>query len=199
MLCRHAITAFEKYGTRVDPISNDTLARAFLINYDSLPGVLPHTVLPLFNVYPSDTWLKKMKEESQFYSKSRGVKFRLFSGDSHDKDSRATDSIQLYASKILQLSYNKLNLYSIDAIKSISPESYRLIQNESSHENVDWKAISTIPNSVIEPQFRTNNFIIYEENENADPLVIPHSQFKRAEFIPWAPFANHHSSHRAQV
>ena len=60
--------------------------RGVLIPYDSLPGFVPQILLPLFRINPlPPSWLQKITEESNFYSKSRGAKIRVFEGDSKDK------------------------------------------------------------------------------------------------------------------
>lgn len=60
--------------------------RGVFIPYDSLPGFVPQVLLPLFGIAPLPVrWLAKITEESNFYSKSRGPKIRVFEGDSKDK------------------------------------------------------------------------------------------------------------------
>ena len=57
-----------------------------LVPYDSLPGFVPSILLPLFGISPLPvSWLSKLTEESNYYSKSRGSKIRVFAGDSKDK------------------------------------------------------------------------------------------------------------------
>jgi len=60
--------------------------RGVLIPYDSLPGFVPQILLPLFHISPlPPSWLQKITDETNFYSKSRGAKIRVFQGDSKDK------------------------------------------------------------------------------------------------------------------
>ena len=199
MLCTHALQAYESYNTRFDLTTNRTVQRGILINYESLPGIVAHTMLPLFGVSPSESWLNKMKEESKHYSKSRGSIYRLFFGDSEDKESRATESIQLYANRILQPSYTKLLQIAKLNIALVSPEQYESLIDPEDPEKVRWDHIKQIPASI--PRF-VNGKGQSAPELNAivdDGYHILHSPFKKAEFIPWAPFANHHNSVRKEV
>lgn len=54
MLCSHAMEAYSKYNTM--DWNGKTLQRAFLVNYESLPGIIPHLILPMFGVGASDRW-----------------------------------------------------------------------------------------------------------------------------------------------
>ncbi len=103
MLCSNAL--------QVHPITSEGKQRAVLLNYDSLPGAVPKILLPLFNVELDKPWLEKMKLESKHYSKSRGSKFKLFFGDSKDKDERATSGIQKFSDLILAPSFAILNKF----------------------------------------------------------------------------------------
>ena len=46
-LCEDALTAYSKYGTRVDK-DKKVVQRALFLNYDALPGVFTKVLLPLF-------------------------------------------------------------------------------------------------------------------------------------------------------
>ena len=95
MLCNFALNAYEKYGTYTDE-SGRKRQRGILLNYDLLPGAVPKLLLPLFGINKiTATWLGKIQSESKQYSKGRGSGFRLFFGDSKDKEMRATSAIQL--------------------------------------------------------------------------------------------------------
>lgn len=97
MLCDFALQAYEKYGkTAADAAAGSPpRQRGLLVNYDLLPGAVPKLLLPLFGQAVSPTWLEKLHAESKQYSKGRGSGFRLFFGDSKDKEMRATAAIQL--------------------------------------------------------------------------------------------------------
>ncbi len=106
MLCSNAIQAYASFNS-----TSEGKQRAVLLNYDSLPGAVPKILLPLFNVELDKPWLEKMKLESKHYSKSRGSKFKLFFGDSKDKDERATSGIQKFSDLILAPSFAILNKF----------------------------------------------------------------------------------------
>lgn len=143
MLCGFALDAYEKYGKRVTE-NGETVQRALLINYESLPGSVPRALLPLFGVDLNQHWLNKIQSESQQYSKSRGVSYRIFAGDSQDKTERATDGIQKYAKLILSESYEKLNEKAMDCYTTRFPQ---LIASGGGESGFQWKAVSTIPKS----------------------------------------------------
>ena len=186
MLCGFALQAYEKYGKRTTE-SGETVQRALLINYESLPGSVPRALLPLFGVDLDQHWLNKIQSESQQYSKSRGVSYRLFFGDSKDKTERATDAIQKNAELILSESYSKLNEKALDCYTSRFPELIR----SSDGTAFEWKSLSAIPESV-----RSLRAV----SEAADSSEIGLSNARHSsvlplkEFHPWLPFANHHSS-----
>jgi hypothetical protein len=92
-----------------------------MINYESLPGVLPRAFLPMIGVQMSQSWLRKMSSESTMYSKGRGDS-RTFEGDSQDKDKRATAQIQQYAKIILDPAYNELLRAGAQALRTASPD-----------------------------------------------------------------------------
>jgi hypothetical protein len=109
MLCQSAVKANKKYGSYVDAMGgNKTTRRGLLVNYESLPGFLPKVVLPLFHSAPDALWLVNMATESKLYSKSRRSS-RSFTGDSEDKDKRATERIQQFATSVLMPWYVILN------------------------------------------------------------------------------------------
>ena len=109
MLCSNALIAdknFNTYNTS-DGVSHQ---RGMLIPYESLPGSLSRIVLPLFGLKNIDVqWLKKMKAESQFYSKGRQVKkVGKFSGDSQEKNRKSSYIVKLWASSVLLPSYEAM-------------------------------------------------------------------------------------------
>ena len=147
MLCSFALRSYEKYGTRLDPVSNEFVQRGLLINYDSLPGSFPKMLLPLFGISPvPNNWILKIKQESEFYSKSRPgrIKPLKFIGDSKDKDQRATDAIQKYAETILQPTYELLNKKAIEGFQNLSPLLFNSISNSSALSDINWKKVSNL-------------------------------------------------------
>lgn len=198
MLCQFALDSYEKYGTWTDVTSGEKKQRGWLLNYDSLPGSIPNVLLPLFGVeHISKSWLDKITVESKQYSKSRGSSYRLFFGDSQDKDERATENIRLYANEILNPTFEVLNQKSKEAIQLFKPDLFNLI-TEAGPGIIDWKKISDIP-TYSEEVLKTSSSISREKEEE-DEEVIKHSHYaKQKEFIPWIPFANHHSSKPKEI
>ena len=173
--------------------------RGMLLNYDSLPGSVPRLLLPLFGVDAiGRQWLDKIGKEAKQYSKARGGGYRLFFGDSKDKDDRATDNIKLYADKILRPTYDKMDELSRSAVQSMRPLLYRSV-TQVGPGLTDWKAISDLPS------YKDVQQVKEEEGgpattaeELSDP--IGHSRLqKEKEFIPWIPFATKHSSRPKEV
>lgn len=221
MLCTHAIRNYEKFGTRLDPVTNTLVQRGVLINYDSLPGYVPQLLLPLFGISPLPAaWLLKLTEESNYYSKSRGTKIRTFKSDSKDKDSRATEQIQLYAEKILAPTYKLLEEKAQQSLLAISPNFIAEVtaRNGIPVEQFTWKTISVLPkvsDLPAAPAKATGEALLrggLERVEGGDkegsagsgegsslPGTGHSSVLKVKEFLPWAPFANHHSSRPIQV
>ena len=122
MLNTFALDAYDKYKTRYDK-NGQIIQRGLLINYESLPGVIPKVLLPMFGIVPSNTWIQKMKVESSFYSKGRGTKnIKLFKEDSLDKEERSTQYIQQHSKLFLEPSYLKLRSFALEGIKMVSPQ-----------------------------------------------------------------------------
>jgi hypothetical protein len=225
MLCNYAIRNYEKHGTRLDPSTKELVPRGLLINYDALPGYVPQILLPHFGIDPLPAaWLLKVTEESNFYSKSRGTKAKAFSGDSHDKDSRATKAIQEFAEKILAPTYRTLEQL---GRKSIPPARLAEIMKQhqlQSEADFDWKILKPIP-TLAElagatgtgtvsgaalassgaaagpaPTPRSKRPVSVVETLPTKLLGVGHSTvLKEKEFVPWDPFTNHHSSRPVQV
>jgi hypothetical protein len=152
MLCLSALRSFEKYGTRLDAATNAQVQRGVLVNYDSLPGYVPQVLLPLFGVAPlPGSWLRQISEESKSYSKSgKPKKAGGFTGDSADKDGRATEAIQEYATKIMGPTFELMEQKSLQALNSIDPQ---FIQKISAKKGVpvdkfDWSLIKALPDTV---------------------------------------------------
>jgi hypothetical protein len=138
MLCECAVEAFEEFGTyKSDPERN----RGLFIDYKYLPGAVPTVFLPHFGMTEAPaTWLlRRMSKESSQYSKSssrntkRG-KGGLFTGDSADKEKRATAAIDDWSEKIMGATYEKMTSLSLPVLRSLSG-------------GVDLAAISEIPGS----------------------------------------------------
>eukprot|EP01038_Epipyxis_sp_PR26KG_P007811 gene7811-10609_t len=202
MLCTMALRAYENYGNYSDS-SGSTIFRGILINYDSLPGFIPQVLLPLFGTYPSDIWLAKMTQESKYYSKSRNAIYRLFFGDSKDKEDRATENIQLYGKKILSPTFELLESQAARALSNISPIMHGkvILQTENEVSTYDWKAIGPIPVTMKHPAISRNSLSNSSElvDDSEIDLLPNHSSFKEHDFVPWAPFANHHNSRRIEA
>ena len=235
MLCSYALRNYEKFGTYLNPTSGEQQQRGLLINYDALPGYVPQILLPHFGISPlPPAWLEKITEESNYYSKSRGTKLRTFTGDSHDKDSRATEEIQTYAEKMLAPSFLQLEEKAKSALMGVSPTFIADVSKKNGVSSADfkWKLMSPLP-TVEELLLATSSTdgaaavaaaagsIGAGEGHERPPVrdqpakkrtsseveTLPtqlrgvgHSTaLKEKEFVPWAPFANHHSSKSFQV
>jgi hypothetical protein len=136
MLCNFALNAYEKFG-----LYPDGKQRGMLINYETLPGIVPKALLSLFRVNLDKRWLEKMQSESKHYSKSRNTIFRFFTGDSKDKETRATSAIQQYAVKILDPTYHKLNTAARKAVTNLqSPLTMNFLQTS----NAEWSTLKSL-------------------------------------------------------
>jgi hypothetical protein len=145
MLCTSALHAYERFGVKARP--DGTIAQhGLLVNYESLPGIVPRAVLPMFGVTPSAQWLNKMRTESKQYSKGRGG-HKVFVSDSKDKDSRATEEIQNYANVILAPTYKKLASLSEESLKGAAPREFDVLGSsaEQGSEAKNWKVLADIP------------------------------------------------------
>jgi hypothetical protein len=142
--------------------------RGALINYDSIPGIFPKIILPLFQVNLTSKWLKKMTEESSQYSKSRTVG-KEFSGDSEDKEERATENIVHWAEKILQPSYDILDqdakrglqrlLESHETLRRLYEEEKKILDRDltegiSAVDWSQWKGMPTLLDGILEEEQR---------------------------------------------
>jgi hypothetical protein len=166
MLCEHAAEAYDSYGHYADGVvrhrnepgaSESGKQRGILINYESLPGIIPSVVMPLFGVNPSDGWVNKMADESTQYSKGRGgSKSGVFTGDAEKKDAGASDSIRKWADLILQPSYEKLSWYAEESASSVGTVTLKRNEDKtitwSDLKNIDTKAISRKARSVSSPK-----------------------------------------------
>lgn len=182
MLCEFALGAYSNYN-----VTSNGQPRAVLINYESLPGIIPRVVLPFFGYDPTENQLSKMEDEAKHYSKSRNSAFRLFFGDSEDKDTRATQSIQKFAESILEPTYEKLNNLAVEAVVRLNiPE--RIEQSLRGSE-VDWSVVKEIRGGSVLPDHYKGNKM------NLSPFQAQHSSvLDPIEYVSWAPFANTHTS-----
>lgn len=119
MLCLSAIDAYKRFGKAVETHPQ----RGMLVNYESLPGLLPRVILPeLFHVAVTPSWLVRMNDESSMYSKARGSSRKSsFTGDSLDKDSRATSAIKKWGEAILQPTFDIMQQHMLEALSSLVP------------------------------------------------------------------------------
>ena len=149
MLCQSALRAYNKYGVTHDD-GGHIKQRGMLINYESLPGIVPRALLPLFGIEPNEAWLKKMIAESKVYSKGHGES-KNFQSDSHDKEERATDKINLYAKLVLETSYKAMLKIGLESLHSISPADYDSLANASDGvgisdpTTVNWGLLKEVP------------------------------------------------------
>lgn len=143
MLCESAISAYEKYSY----YGESNQQRGALVNYDSLPGIIPKIIAPLFKVNLSSKWLKKMMEESSTYSKSRTQGQKEFSGDSEDKEERATEGIIYWAERILQPTYDVMDNQAKESLRNIieNSESLREMFVDKDLAVVDWSEWKEMP------------------------------------------------------
>ena len=142
MLCSSAVRAYESYGRY-----NDTgTQRGFLVNYDSLPGSIARLLLPSFGIEPNEYWLTRMAIESKQYSKSRGAVPLPFTGDSEDKEERATAGIQKFAKLILDPTYDVMEKISSDSLKELSPSLFtRMSVRRESGMEISWQMLKDVP------------------------------------------------------
>lgn len=217
MLCSHALAAYEKYGVATDA-QGSVRQRGMLVNYDALPGIVARAVLPMFGVAPHAAWLTKMALESQHYSKGRGSS-KIFSGDSQDKDERATKAIVKYASSILLPAYDKLVALSEESLRAAAPKEFALLTPAADGEGKDWKVLSKVPDRLLT---KVLPLAPHKQEDDRAPAAAEagegaagaaeeaegggrgslrgHSHVARPKtFVPWIPFSNTHSSKSFEV
>jgi hypothetical protein len=202
MLCTHALQAYEKHGL-YGPISGlEGRQRGLLVDYDSLPGIVANTLLPMFGVKPSSKWVNKMTLETSFYSKGHGREIK-FSGDSADKEQRATESIQKFSHDILDPTYSKLTASFIDGIQRLNPELLDTvaINADGSRRWSALKSFVSMQTDVIQkPQVTVHSqHELPESSSNVSILKNQHSVFAPVDFAAWLPFSNTHESKSFEV
>eukprot|EP01039_Chlorochromonas_danica_P004418 gene4418-4839_t len=181
MLCQAALSAYGRYN------STSLGQRGLLINYDSLPGVVPKALFPLFGISAaaSEHWIRRMNAESQLYSKNRADEDQPFHGDARDKESRATAEIRETADLLLQPIYETLNQLASDGyrrLKAATVTSFSSL-NSTTHNSavVDWMEVRRMPFNDEEEEERWD----FYGHSKAIPAV---------NFEPWLPFATRHRS-----
>jgi hypothetical protein len=193
MLCTSAVDAFEKYGFYT---SNKTSPRGFLVNYESLPGIIGRVLLPFFGVEPSITWLQKMMAESSNYSKGKSMT-KTFVTDSFDKENRATSNIRTYADLILNPVFWKLENLSFAVFQNLNMNNY------ARAGMVDWKSLKEIPIQLLDESSELAKLRISRtrpsENSSYSISGNRHSALSKLEYQPWLPFGNSHRSQKVEV
>jgi hypothetical protein len=169
MLCEHAFEAFEEFGryTHDSVVAHQRAQtegylklnskemtglieagaqRGFLVDYATLPGLVPRFLLNAFGVQPSVAWVNRMEEESQQYSKGarRNSKAGVFTGDSEDKEKRATEEIEKWGEAILLPTTAKMLTSFQESVVKVKSELGLSLPMTSAGE-VDWNALKVIP------------------------------------------------------
>ena len=202
--------AYKKFGQYdihlIDVYNNRTMksirredqnARGLLVQYDSLPGFFASVVLPqLFRIELTPSWLSKMESEANMYSKGGKVlrgkinpREERFSGDSLEKESRATSEIILWSKLILEPTYQSMLKSSLEGLKKLNKRVYVELRDKCSNAEGDraggegteasswqWNVLSPLPS------------IQFEDAGHAEDV-----------FVPWDPFATKHSSKPFEV
>lgn len=218
MLCESALDSYDKYGVTASE-EGHVKQRGIMINYESLPGIIPRVVLPLFGAEPTAAWLQKMSKESQQYSKGRTSGSRIFTGDSKDKETHATTTIARFAKNILDPSYERLVKISEESLRAIRPVEFQnMVLSEEEGDGPlhkrNWKYLSKIP-SHTEAEAKRGHTMHDTPTQNLHSVALgvgasassgqglrgavagvsTHSRaLNRKDFVAWSPFSNSHSS-----
>jgi hypothetical protein len=172
MLCEHAYEAFEEFGhyTHDSVVAHEKAQsegylklnspemtslidagaqRGFLVDYATLPGLLPRFLLHAFGVQPSVSWVNRMEDESQQYSKGarRNSKAGVFTGDSEDKEKRATEEIEKWGQAILLPTTAKMLTSFQESVVKVKTE-LRLSLPMTAAGEVSWDALKVIPTEI---------------------------------------------------
>jgi len=219
MLCHNAINAYKAFATKRVEGSESDIQRGMLVDYESLPAAVPKTILSLFGVDVSPSWLIRMEEESNFYSKAR-KKDTTFAGDSEDKDKRASDQLKLWAKRLLDPAYKEMSQIAVEAALKVAPEDVKALQNVDivdSEGNVlveggrkEWAKLKlTLPAATIHKRAFTGSYTLKKlvkrasisKSEYEGNALDRHSLFEEEgavdvdeQYMPWAPFASSHRS-----
>ncbi len=184
MLCQSALNAYHKYSVTHDDAGH-IKQRGLLINYESLPGIVPRALLPLFNVEPGEAWLQKMDSESKVYSKGHG-NTHTFVSDSQDKEQRASEKINHYASVILDASYNSLLDLGLTSLHAVSPESYHLLEAAAGGtitdpHKVEWKLLKKIPEHSTLPHVQRLASELELQQQQKEKTAIADAKYAKAK------------------
>ena len=220
MLCESAISAYAKYGVTTTD-EGHVKQRGIMINYESLPGIIPRVVLPLFGAEPGTSWLKKMAVESKQYSKGRTTGSRIFTGDSEDKEQHATGAIEEFSSSILDKSYSKLLKLGEESLRAARPAEFQAMvlteeEKDSPLHQRNWKYLADIPTHTEEQRITGESHAAASADSSGsgsssgsasasslrggslahgEGVAEQHSKvLEEKDFVPWAPFANTHES-----
>lgn len=223
MLCNAALNTYTAHG--LYPSTGNQ--RGMLVNYDSLPGAVPKALLPLFGISQiSPEWIAHMLRVSTKYSKARSTG-SSFTGDSRQKNARATVEMRRYAAAIMQPTYASLLNYTKEALATVlSPEELELITRkhavDTGGEDVMWSELSIIETPLGNEPLRAGNGNLRKRSapdtvsivrtghridnlhgsESANSTI--HALHSRKvgitrEYYPWSPFSNTHDSQPFQV
>jgi hypothetical protein len=169
-------------------------------------------MLPLFGVRPTKKWLEKMSAESTFYSKGKAGKSgkpEEFSGDSQDKDARATDAIEKFSALILKPTYERLTIAGLEGLQRASPREFAALTNIPGTNEKDWGTLHDVPVSTKDIHLSGKQRASATSSGSSSLRAasgndaggssgggsgIPHSRFDTVNYLPWAPFSNTHSS-----
>lgn len=192
MLCFNALRAYEQFS-----ILADGKQRGILINYDSLPGIIPRIVLPFLGIVPGPSWILSMLKISQNYSKGKGSS-KTFIEDSKDKEVRATAAIKKYADSILGDSYTRLESYGLKALQVIG------VNLNITDGSVDWPKWKPLPSTLSTESIKVLNEAgrSGQDISSVKPLNLRdgrHSALEEIRYVPWSPFANSHNSEPIEV
>lgn len=186
-LCAAALDAYNTHSldSRGEP-------RGLLIEYKALPGIIPRVLLP-GKVAVTPSWVAKMREEADFYSKSR-TSNRVFTGDAQQKEERAPTALRAAAERILDPLYHKLLDASASSIDALATSSVTMLRVSSPSGPTtftagrdDLKFLAAFPDeALVQETLQASKAII----KSATPAVPE----KDASFAAWDPFAVSHSS-----
>mmetsp|Transcript_20564 Transcript_20564/g.20683 ORF Transcript_20564/g.20683 Transcript_20564/m.20683 type:complete len:836 (+) Transcript_20564:269-2776(+) len=188
-LCTSALSGLQTYGHYS---TGQGGRRGMLVNYETLPGIIPSVVVPrLFDITVTDSWLNRMRTQSTLYSKSGDLPASFlmttnsFMGDSRLKDSHATEKIKQWADTILGPTYSLMEKAARQAMKDLSPEL-----------GSNWKSIAMIPLTAVSSNSEKLRQKLDLELQTKDLSSSKNmvSLLKTADFSPWNPFAVKHSS-----
>jgi len=198
-LCSSALSAWDTYGyiTTLDDNSTAQVGtlRGMMVNYESLPGIIPSVVLPrLFNVSVSVPWLEKMQSEGPLYSKSfkppKGQEQPRrpglnFGGDSADKESRASEKIFIWSERVLGPLYDRMQQIAVNTVQTLAPE----LRVES--EALNWTTLAAIPKEAVLSLQDTQASLVTRPPVAEEDVI---QSLRESVYTPWNPFSERHIS-----